>query len=523
MSNCSVPASAPQPSTTILIVDDSQQIRAQYSAYLTSEPTIHCRILEAKSVQEGLRLWRSEHPDIVLVDYLLPDGNGLGLLEVMGNGNPNAKLSAIMLTAEGDEQVAVQAMKFGAMDYLAKRDVTEFSLCQSIRSLLERKQAEAVLQFQGQILEEIHDAVISTDTAGRINSWNRGAERLYGYSAKEILGQDIRLLYENSIEIDVNASDGRLTPDRQDIELKALTKSGEEIDISLRFSAVRNEQGQVIRMIGCSNDISDRKQAEAKLQATNEQLRQSIAELARANQLKDDFLSRISHELRTPLSSIKMATKMLNIRLQPLGLLEDESNSIQRYLTIIKTQCEREIELITNLLDLTRSETLIESVDLAPLELQHFLPHVVAPFYEQTQFQQQDLSLSIPSNLPTLTTDRTYLERILQELLQNACKYTPAGEQIALSVRSLPLGIEISVSNSGIDIPQTEQERIFDRFYRLSNSDPWQHGGTGLGLALVKQLVQQIGGQITLESSNLNTRFILTLPWRNVSTASPED
>lgn len=513
-------AIAPEFSIKILIVEDSRQVRALYADYLNSDETLNYRILEAETVQEGLSLCLAEHPDVILVDYLLPDGSGLNFLEAIGKKHPDAKLPAIMLTSEGDERIAVQAMKLGARDYLAKKDVTEFSLRQSIQNLLDHQKAEAILQFQGQILEEIHDAVISTDIEGIVKTWNHGAERLYGYTSAEIIGQNISRLYDYPLEFKTHVLDPQSNVNRQEVEVKTRTKSGLEIDVSLRLSAVRNDQSQVIRLIGCSNDISDRKKAEAKLQATNEQLLRSNEELARANQLKDNFLSCISHELRTPLSNIKMAATLLEIRLQHLGLWEDDSNSIQRDLRIIKEECERETELITDLLELTCLDT--RAQELVPVELQYFIPQVVASFSEQTRLHQQQLDLSVPSNLPTVTTDLSSLQRILHELLQNACKYTPPEERIVLSVQVFPRSLEIRVSNSGVDIPVHEQERIFEKFYRIPSLDRWRHGGTGLGLALVKQLVQRMGGTISIESGNLLTSFILYLPWSSLSLTSPD-
>ncbi|MEE3716328.1 response regulator [Tumidithrix elongata RA019] len=124
--------------TTILIVDDSEVDRATYIRYLHVDPEPSYRILEAETLAEGLELWRSQHPDIVLVDYLLPDGDGLDLLKAMGNGSPDIPQHAIVLTGHGDERVAVQAMKLGAADYLVKGDITAVSLSISIARVRDR-------------------------------------------------------------------------------------------------------------------------------------------------------------------------------------------------------------------------------------------------------------------------------------------------------------------------------------------------------------------------------------------------
>ncbi len=236
-----------------------------------------------------------------------------------------------------------------------------------------------------------------------------------------------------------------------------------------------------------------------------------VTELERLNQLKDDFLSTVSHELRSPMSSIKMAIQMLEIGLKPLGVLEDETNAINRYLRILREEGNREVNLINNLLDLSRLDAGTEMLDFTPIDLQFYIPQLVAPFIKRTHQHQQQLVIHIPDDLPPFTSDLPFLERILTELLHNACKYTPAGETITISAQSNSADLEIRVSNTGVGIPSAECDRIFDKFYRIPNNDPWKHGGTGLGLALVKKLTERLGGNIYLESDDRQTTFILKL------------
>jgi GAF domain-containing protein/anti-sigma regulatory factor (Ser/Thr protein kinase) len=241
-----------------------------------------------------------------------------------------------------------------------------------------------------------------------------------------------------------------------------------------------------------------------------------IEELARLNQLKDDFLNTVSHELRTPMSSMQAAIQMLEICLRPLGVFESETNPIHRYFQTLQTEYEREITLINDLLDLTRIDSGSDPINLSAIHLQFWIPHVLEPFVERTSHQDQHLEINIPANLPPLTTDLAYLERALTELIHNAFKYTPSGERIAVSARLASTGdsnaMLIEVSNTGVEIPDVERDRIFDKFYRIPNNDPWKHGGTGLGLSLVKKLVQRLGGAVWVESGNSITRFIMQLP-----------
>jgi len=225
-----------------------------------------------------------------------------------------------------------------------------------------------------------------------------------------------------------------------------------------------------------------------------------VCELERLNQLKDDFLSTVSHELRTPMANIKMATQMLEMHLQALGLLAHPAHPVQRYFSILQEEEHREINLINDLLDLTRLDAGTEPLSITEADLWFWLPHIAEPFLERTRHHQQTLEIDIPPGLPPVMTDLTYLERCVTELLNNACKYTPAGETIRLWVEAEDTGFRLSVSNSGVEIPESERDRIFEKFYRIPNHDPWKHSGTGLGLALVQRMVQQLGGYITVDS-----------------------
>lgn len=271
-----------------------------------------------------------------------------------------------------------------------------------------------------------------------------------------------------------------------------------------------------------------------------------VTELERLNRLKDDFLSTVSHELRTPMSNIKMAIQMFEIYLGQTNLLEDKELPLGQYFQILKDECDRETNLINNLLDLTRLDSDIEPLFKRSMPLSPWVDHIAEVFVERAHKQQQTLTLHIAEDL-VIYTDLTYLERILVELLNNACKYTPEGEHIRVAahpcingsgdgVRGSTVdgntsgnhGISASpanilrfvVSNSGVELSPVECDRIFQKFYRIPNSDPWKHGGTGLGLALVQKLAQKLGGTIRAESSHNEVRFILDLPLHSTPPSS---
>jgi len=269
---------------SILIVDDSEVDRATYMGFLRSTAQLY-QIMEAENLETGLELWRSQCPDLVLLDFNLLEGNGREFLAAINGDNLESRLPVIVLTDQGDERTAVEAMKLGAADYLVKADVTEVSLTKSIRQVYDimslshqLKRTQATLQMQGQILDQIHAAVVATTVDGIIESWNRGAEELYGYSADEAIGQNIKILYKDPKERETQVVIPLLAKGFHQVEVTTYSKSGKLLHTNLRLSVVQDEQGNIMRLIGCSNDISDRKQAENKLYQINQQLEAKVAE-----------------------------------------------------------------------------------------------------------------------------------------------------------------------------------------------------------------------------------------------------
>ncbi|WP_432807717.1 hybrid sensor histidine kinase/response regulator [Pantanalinema sp. GBBB05] len=252
-----------------------------------------------------------------------------------------------------------------------------------------------------------------------------------------------------------------------------------------------------------------------------------VQELQRLNQLKDDFLYTISHELRTPIANIKQVIEMLTILtncgrscLADTAQQELSSDRVEQYFSILQEECDRELELVEDLLKLQHLEAGIYPIQPTTVNLRDWIPHVLEPFQMRIREQQQQLHLRLAERLPAIAIDLPSLGRIIKELINNACKYTPPGERITLTANWIDGDITsnsaptllISVSNTGVEIAETELSRIFDKFYRIPNHDPWKYGGTGLGLALVKKMVEQLNGRIWVESANNLTCLTVALP-----------
>ncbi|MEM6426568.1 MAG: ATP-binding protein [Cyanobacteria bacterium P01_D01_bin.128] len=245
-----------------------------------------------------------------------------------------------------------------------------------------------------------------------------------------------------------------------------------------------------------------------------------VEELERLNTLKDDFLSTVSHELRTPVTSMRVALQLLGVTLgQEYDLKTElekpkaEQHRIVRYYHILQEECEREISLINDLLDLQRLDGGNHPINPTEIRLQDWLSSIVNGFHARIKNRQQQLDLAISPAAVQVVSDSASLERVIAELLNNACKYTPPGGHIVLEVS--PQGedlIKFSIRNTGVEIPASELSRIFEKFYRVPSADPWKQGGTGLGLALVQRLLIHLNSDIQVASGDNQTCFSFNLP-----------
>lgn len=237
-----------------------------------------------------------------------------------------------------------------------------------------------------------------------------------------------------------------------------------------------------------------------------------VTELERLNRLKDEFLSTVSHELRTPIANVRMAVHMLRQNVN--------EQRRQRYFEILESEAAREAELIDDLLDLQRLEVASYPIEVQAIALGEWLREVVEPFQSRVLNRQQHLQVERLPQEVMVVTDGTILRRIVAELLNNACKYTPSDGAIALRAEVVPSGdreaapafqLQFQVKNQS-EIPNNELPHIFEKFYRVPYADPWKQGGTGLGLALVKKLVHQLEGEITVTSLKGWTTFTVSVP-----------
>jgi signal transduction histidine kinase len=247
-----------------------------------------------------------------------------------------------------------------------------------------------------------------------------------------------------------------------------------------------------------------------------------VGELEAICQTKDEFINNIAHDLRAPLMNIKMAMQMLKISLKTdpnlANLLSD--HPAEKYLAVLEQECDREVELINNILDLQQLETAIlqaksgvnDRINVEPVEIKTWLAAIIESFSHRIDESQQKIATSLSESLSDIITDPIYLTKIFTELLNNACKYTCIGGDILISIDEINSSewLRIKIKNQAA-IDEKHLPHIFEQFYRIPGSNRSQQGN-GLGLSLIQKLVQQLNGKINVTSRAGWTEFVVDLP-----------
>lgn len=544
---------------SILIAEDDEVVGALLSEVMQMQGY---RVLHVSNGEECLEAYTVFHPDIVLLDGMMPVMDGFTCCRHL-SALPNSRFTPILLiTALNDPESVNHAFAAGATDYITK-PINWTVLCQRVRLLIQQsklnRQVEQLnLYLEHQVQErttQLKQALKFEATLRRITDKVRDSldeSQILQTAVRELaeaLGASCcnAALYDNenniskiSYEYAVSISGylGQVIHMEKYSEIYQQLKQGQyflfcnivpkssEKQMAMFACPMINSEGTVgdLWLINSADWNLNELEIHLILQVASQcaiAIRQArlyqaaqvqVAELAKVNQLKDDFLCTVSHELRTPITTIKMTLQMLEVIFERPISLEEKHNATIDYLPILQNHCDEEIKLIDDLLTLQQLEAGEEPLLVEVIDIKTWLPQMVEPFIEDLKKRRQALYLDLPEDLPMLISNVFCLERILTELLTNACKYTPDGEKINISVHLKLKSIQFKVTNTGVEIPASELPRIFDKFYRIPHTDRWKHGGTGLGLALVKRLAEHLAGAIWVESSQDITCFMVELP-----------
>jgi PAS domain S-box-containing protein len=382
--------------------------------------------------------------------------------------------------------------------------------------ITDRRRAELARAQLAAIVESSDDAVISKDLNGFIQSWNAAAQRLFGYTAEQAVGRHISFLIpaERAAEEDQILARLRAGERLQHFDTVRVRSDGRTIHVSLTISPIRDPAGRIIGASKIARDITDRKEAEERIYGL-------MAQLKEADHRKNEFLAMLAHELRNPLAPL---LNMLEIMKRGSG----HGDLLGQVRSTLERQLGQMVRLVNDLLDVNRItrgklELRKEYVELAPI-----LHQSVESCRPLAQRARHELSVSLPPEPIHLDADPVRLAQVFGNLLNNACKYTEPGGRIGLTAERQGSDVVVSVRDNGLGIPSDKLASIFELFTQVDRSLERAQGGLGIGLALVKRLVEMHGGTVEASSPGpgLGSTFVVRLPVhtaRKVETPPPAE
>lgn len=360
-------------------------------------------------------------------------------------------------------------------------------------------------------------AIIGADLDGNCTLFNPGAQRLLGYDETEVLGRSTRMFHSDR---GVSAKAAELgVPDdfatvagtlmgRGPTEMGFVRKDGSERRHQMSLSRVLDDRGEVIGYVSTSEDVTERMRAEARLVEALATERQAVDQLREVDRVKDAFVAGVSHELRTPITSILGYTELLEEG--ALGdLAAPQADAVDR----ISKNSTRLLTLISELLTLSKVQADGEPATGQVVDLAQVVAAGLAVLSPTVARRDVELTVDLPSCPVPVAGDRDMLERVVINLTDNAVKFTPDGGHVSIALTSAGGRAVLEVADTGIGVPDHEQQRLFDRFFRSSLAQQKAIPGSGLGLSIAHKIVEQHGGTLEVRSeAGLGSTFRVSLP-----------
>jgi PAS domain S-box-containing protein len=359
------------------------------------------------------------------------------------------------------------------------------------------------------IIESAEDAIITKTLEGVVTSWNKAAERIFGYTAEEMIGKPISLLIPPDHADEEPGILARLRRGEriEHYETIRTTKEGALINISLTVSPIKNADGIIIGASKIARDITDRKLMEERLKQALADARAAKKEAEEANRLKDEFLATISHELRTPLTSMLGWVRMLRD-----GRLTATGSA--KALETIERNVKSQAQLVEDLLDISRIVSGKMHLNVRPTQPAPVVNGAIEAIKPAAEAKNIRLQLIVDPSTGPVFGDAERLQQVVWNLLSNAVKFTPNGGRIQVSVERVDSNVEITVTDNGKGIDPDFLPNAFSRFTQADGSTTRVFGGLGLGLAIVKSIVELHGGTVEAwsEGEGKGASFKILLP-----------
>jgi PAS domain S-box-containing protein len=432
--------------------------------------------------------------------------------------NPGQRVEGLKRLREGQHVREIEAdfrMKNGeARTCLMSADLIELNgetcVLTALTDITERKQAEAVLARYHLLSERARDIMLFIRPDGQIVEANAAAIAAYGYDRAMLLTKNIRELCDPLAAADFAAqlsevdAHGRLFTTIQ----RRSDGSNFPVEVSLSGAAIGGEH----LLLSIIRDITERRQAELERAELLEREHAARAAAEAAVGVRDTFLSTAAHELKTPLTVLIGNVQLLQRRHSRAAFLAERD---EHRLRTIGEQAARLNRLIGAMLDISRLRTGQLTILRAPLDIGALVRRVADEI--RPTLVQHTLVCSLPDTPVMIEGDELRLEQVLQNLLSNAVKYSPHGGPIRVQVERQSQAVCLAVADQGIGIPQADLPRLFQRFYRADNVDPQQISGMGIGLYVVRAIVELHGGQVDAESPEAGgSIFTIRLPMTQI-------
>jgi two-component system sensor histidine kinase/response regulator len=402
------------------------------------------------------------------------------------------------------------------IDWNTRFDPEEQLIYATARDITCRKEAEAQAQFQAHLLDAVGEAVITTDLTGCITYWGPGAEKLYGWSARETVGRSIMEVIPAIPAPDpaaVGEIMSRLARGEPYTGIMRLgRRDGSTFLAEITDTPVLDDAGRMVAIIGISSDVSVREEAaEAVKLARDQALEASV--------LKSHFLANMSHEIRTPMNGVLGMTELL---------LDTPLDARQReYAETVRSSGDALLAIINDILDLSKIEAGRLELEELPFDLPTVIEDIADLLAGAAHAKGLELVVDIASDIPGLLGDPGRLRQVLANLLGNAVKFTSSGRVVVSSrvtgVTEAGTTVRVEVDDTGIGVKPEVLSRIFEPFAQADSSTNRQYGGTGLGLTITRQLVDLMGGDFGLDSlpgAGSSFWFNVTLPQSGTGAAA---
>jgi PAS domain S-box-containing protein len=360
------------------------------------------------------------------------------------------------------------------------------------------------------IVTSSDDAIVSKDLNGIVQSWNQAAEQMFGYTGEEMIGNPITILFPpDRLDEEPKILDQIRRGQRVDhFETIRVRKDGRKLDVSVTISPVKDSTGRIIGVSKVARDITSIKRILHEREDLLQRETSARAEAERVGRVKDEFLATLSHELRTPLSAILGWATVL--RSTGLGAPEE----LKQGLETIERNARAQAQLIEELLDMSRAINGKLRLDVQSVDLQLIIAEALESVRPAAEAKGLRLIRVLDPKGAPITGDPNRLQQVLWNLFSNAIKFTPKGGQVQVFLRRVNSHVEISVADSGQGIPAEFLPHLFTRFSQADTSTTRHFGGLGLGLALVKSLVELHGGIVSAysEGDGRGAKFVVSLP-----------